>query len=382
MSLATPSMSFTYDTATATRGELVAKAHKNLPSISSMFVGSFNGTRRALVTSRSLALHDVHRVQSFLLRPCMGPLQPADWMFLPIVDLHNQAVSIEMNGKSIDAIADHAVSTVTRTLQFVLMLEKWRPSCLRHVSMASRIARLMCVFLTGNDLFLNSQVRDYLSALLGIYTSPSRQNQLDFSSSIPGLTSFYDLFASFLAQFSAVSFGDPLFASFLILPLTQRHDFKFRRAVWEEHVGVLRALSIPLDQLPLPLEEFLHPIEQNQSLLALYLRALATQAVRSQWSPLFYLVAVHHVNSFVFQRVDPADETALKRKIGFLKQVLLVQNENVRRDILHYHKPSSSSSVVHPFEKFTNLPADRQLLLRNRDCLEDCRQMYETISSV
>lgn len=33
-------------------------------------------------------------------------------------------------------------------------------------------------------------------------------------------------------------------------------------------------------QLPLPLEEFLHPVEQNQSLLALYLRALATQAVR------------------------------------------------------------------------------------------------------
>lgn len=56
--------------------------------------------------------------------------------------------------------------------------------------------------------------------------------------------------------------------------------------------------------------------------------------------------------------------------------------QDVRRDILHYHKPSSSSSVVDPFEKFTNLPADRQLLLRNRDCLEDCRQMYETISSV
>lgn len=58
----------------------------------------------------------------------------------------------EMNGKSIDAIADHAVATVTRTLEFVLMLEQWRPSCLRHVSMASRIARLMCVFLTGIEV--------------------------------------------------------------------------------------------------------------------------------------------------------------------------------------------------------------------------------------
>ena len=26
---------------------------------------------------------------------------------------------------------------------------------------------------------------------------------------------------------------------------------------------------------------------------------------RLQWSPLFYLVAVHHLNAFIFQRVDP-----------------------------------------------------------------------------
>ena len=26
---------------------------------------------------------------------------------------------------------------------------------------------------------------------------------------------------------------------------------------------------------------------------------------RAQWSPLFYLVAVHHVNAFIFQRVNP-----------------------------------------------------------------------------
>ncbi|XP_068681600.1 RNA polymerase II-associated protein 1-like isoform X1 [Montipora foliosa] len=382
MSLVTPPMLSTYDTATVTRGELIAEAHKNLPSIRSMFVSSLQGTGRALDISRSLTLHHVRRVQSFLLPPCTEPLQPADWMFLPVVDLHNQAVSVEMKGKDIDTISEPAVSIVTRTLKLVLMLEQWRPSCLRHVSMASRIARLMCVFLTGNDLFFNSEVHDYLSVLLRIYTSSSKLKQLDFNSSIPGLTSFYDLYASLLAQFSAVSFGDPLFACFLILPLTRRHDIKFRKAVWEEHVGVLRALSIPLDQLPIPMEEFLYPVEQNQALLALYLRTLATEGVRPLWSPLFYLIAVHHVNSFVFQRIDPSDESGLKKKIAFLKQVLLVQNENIRHDILHYYKPALSRSSVHPFEKFTNLPADKQLLLRNRDSLEDCRQMYQTLSAV
>ena len=56
-------------------------------------------------------------------------------------------------------------------------------------------------------------------------------------------------YASLLSQYSAVSFGDPLFGCFVLLPLAQRHDIKFRSAVWDEHRGVLRALSIPLDQV-------------------------------------------------------------------------------------------------------------------------------------
>ena len=37
--------------------------------------------------------------------------------------------------------------------------------------------------------------------------------------------------------------------------------------------------SVP-HKLPIPLEEFLYPVEQNHTLLSLYLRALATQTVR------------------------------------------------------------------------------------------------------
>ena len=63
------------------------------------------------------------------------------------------------------------------------------------------------------------------------------------------MTSIFSRYASFLSQYSAVSFGDALFGCFVILPLAQRHDVKFRRAVWDEHIGVLRALSIPLGQV-------------------------------------------------------------------------------------------------------------------------------------
>ena len=52
-----------------------------------------------------------------------------------------------------------------------------------------------------------------------------------------------------IGQFEAVSFGDSLFASYVILPLQQRHDVMYRRAVWGEHSTVLRALTLPLEQV-------------------------------------------------------------------------------------------------------------------------------------
>ena len=55
----------------------------------------------------------------------------------------------------------------------------------------------------------------------------------------------------FLGQFGALSFGDALFASFVLLPLIQRQPVTFRKAVWGEHSDVLRALTIPISQVSL-----------------------------------------------------------------------------------------------------------------------------------
>ena len=52
MSLASPPESTTYDASTASRGELVAEAHNNLPYIRSVFVDSCQGKKRALDFSR------------------------------------------------------------------------------------------------------------------------------------------------------------------------------------------------------------------------------------------------------------------------------------------------------------------------------------------
>jgi len=87
----------------------------------------------------------------------------------------------------------------------------------------------------------------FLSDIVKYYVKPYRF--VLYSSFIWWDNFVFFRYASLLSQYSAVSFGDPLFGCFVILPLTQSHDIKFRRAVWDEHIGVLRALAIPLDQV-------------------------------------------------------------------------------------------------------------------------------------
>ena len=58
-----------------------------------------------------------------------------------------------------------------------------------------------------------------------------------------------DRYSSLLAQFAAVSYSDPLFASYVVLPLQQRFSVGLRRAVWDANPSVLRVLSLPLAQV-------------------------------------------------------------------------------------------------------------------------------------
>ena len=58
---------------------------------------------------------------------------------------------------------------------------------------------------------------------------------------------------------------------------------------------------------------------------------------RSQWSPLFYLVAVHHVNSFVFQRVDPEVSLALPSFLRNHRSHITYHRSNITDYIYRNH---------------------------------------------
>ena len=59
--------------------------------------------------------------------------------------------------------------------------------------------------------------------------------------------------------------------------------------------------------------------------------------------------------------------------------LLFFFHQAIRHKIIYYFKPDLESQAC--FELFTNLPADRELLLRSRDDREGCRELYTMMLS-
>jgi len=54
-------------------------------------------------------------------------------------------------------------------------------------------------------------------------------------------------------------------------------------------------------QLLVPLDRFLSPDESNVDLIQLYIQAILSKTVTSRRCPVMYLIAVHHINRFIYQ---------------------------------------------------------------------------------
>ncbi|XP_077905147.1 RNA polymerase II-associated protein 1 [Ictidomys tridecemlineatus] len=335
------------------RGALLVQACQDLPSIRSCYLTHCLPARASLLASQALHRGVLQQVSTLLLPVPKETLLPTDWPFLPLIQLYHQASDTPSGVPPVDTLG-----TAMRVLQWVLVLESWRPEALWTVPPAARLARLMCVFLVDSELFREIPVQRLVAALLARLCQPQVLPSLNLDCPLPGLTSFPDLYASFLEHFEAVSFGDHLFGALVLLPLQRRFSVTLRLALFGEHVGALRALGLPLNQLPVSLECYTGPPEDNLALLQLYFRTLVTGALRPHWCPVLYAVAVAHVNSFIFSQ-DPKSSDEVKAvQRSMLQRTWLLADECLRQHLLHYKLPSSS--LPEGFELYSQLPPLRQ----------------------
>ncbi|XP_067895713.1 RNA polymerase II-associated protein 1 isoform X2 [Heterodontus francisci] len=350
-----------------TRGTLLGAAFKQLPTIRARYLSHFAHLQSAILRSQAFYTGQNHLVQSVLLPEMTGPLLPADWAFLPLINLYDQVNREEMKGKTVDLLPANLVEMVTSSLQWALLLETWRSEVLQGLPLAAKLARLACVFLTGSNLFLEPGTHDNLTALLSIYCQPKKMDSLNLSIPLPGLTSIHDLYISLLEQFESVSFGDQLFGCFLLLPLQRRFDTQLRQAVFGEHVSVLRTLGVPLKQLPIPLENYTHPAESSLDLLRQYFKTLVTGTLRLSWCPVLYAVAVAHINSFIFSQ-EAVDEVFDAARRSMLRKSYLLTDEALRRHLLHFKLPNVESPCG--FDMYEELPPMR------------CRWMHKVLGDL
>uniref|UniRef100_A0A8D8ZV14 RNA polymerase II-associated protein 1 n=1 Tax=Cacopsylla melanoneura TaxID=428564 RepID=A0A8D8ZV14_9HEMI len=253
------------------------------------------------------------------------PMLPCDWVYLPIMKLYDSEGEYSSQPSTINS------DDITLSLQWILILESLFPHIVSKNSITARYCRLSCTFLADNDLFrgVTHLLQSILKCLL------KKHDQFDFKKPVEGLSSFYDFYRELLEQFVGVSYGDHVFGEFILVPLHQRHDCKYKQLLWSELAATLRFLSTPLTSIGVPLQVFLHPCESDASLLNTYLFCLATDKIRETWCPVLYRVALHHISVFI--QTNPEDRVAHELRMRVEK----LGNKELRDKILNYVSPES-----------------------------------------
>lgn len=328
-----------------------------LNSVRASYMIAFGQRELAMLRSKSRCLAHYEEIESFLTEKLGETLLPCDWMFLPLIEMYSLANSPQADGNCLEKLSETQTMQIANALRWIFLLEFKKSKAMSIIPVTLKLSRLMCVFLTGNELFLEHVIHSHLAALLHLYTSSTSLEQMDFQQPIPGLLSFYDFFMSFLQQYEAVSFGDPVFGSYVLLPLQQRHNFMMRKALWSEHTAVLRTLRVPVKDHLVPIANYLIPEETNTEILKLMMLGLLMGTVKPQCAPVMYLVAVHHVNRFLFRQDD---QNGSLRKFMF-EQIIRCPNPQVKEHVLLYKLHNIEKEFGMEF--YTELPPIRRNLL-------------------
>lgn len=339
-----------------TVGALLREACVQLPSIRGCFLTHLSHLEPLVLPSRDALLGRNPWVGAHLLPELSGPAVPSDWPFLPLISLYERAGASDGGGLAVEELPAGALQAATHCLQWLLLLEVWREEALKMIPPVAKLARLSCVFLCSSDLFLERPVQKLTWGLFRLLTRGSRLDSLDLNVPPPGLASFQDLYSALLTQYEAVSFGDRLFGCWVLLPLQRRYSAIMRLAVFGEHVGLLRSLGVTREQLSVPIERFTSPPEDSLPLLRLYFRSLVMGTLTQRWCPVLYVVALSHVNSFVFSQDAAAQEVETARQ-SMLRKIYFLTNEVLKDHLLLFRLPREDSELG--FDTYNQLPPVR-----------------------
>jgi len=192
----------------------------------------------------------------------LNPNLPKDWLFLPILKIH-ETENFE-SSKEGESLLKEALSNV-------LFMETHYPDICEQTPLAARYCRVACTFLCGRRGTIFHEVKSVLNQIWHIYAA--RNESLYFKDPIQGIESFYDFYKTLCEHYVSVSYSDPVFGAYVLLPLQRKHSVELRKLVWSE-IGLPETINIDEEHLNrIPLHNYTQPVETNKELLSMYAKA-------------------------------------------------------------------------------------------------------------
>ncbi|KAF8794743.1 RNA polymerase II-associated protein 1 like protein [Argiope bruennichi] len=268
---------------------------------------------------------DVNTV-SFL---CKTPfLLSFDWSYKPIAEQY-------YNFTKRKPISEVSLQ-LTSSLQWIHMCHDLQLPLVKDIPGAVDFMYFCMVFLLDEDFFRDSNVQNLLKdSLISLlkYKSISLE-KVDW----PNMKSFDDLYLEMLNQYEAVSYGDQLFGNFVLFPLQQSYPSRWKRLLLTDHCQVVQFLRMPISKLLIPLQKFLEPNETEVDIILEYSKVLLSGTLNPTRCPVLYLMAVHHINHFLFARENEVAKSQKK----LLLIILQSKNKKIQHQILLYSGANTS----------------------------------------
>lgn len=305
--------------------ELLSLVQDSLPKIKATYVDEIQDTFSSqAAASRSRNEERTSFVESLSTRLPNQTLLPLDWIYLPVRRLCQEYKTDHPTNNPVWKTA--AVQSV---LCWTHLLFTHRSSVTDRIPPAVHYCRLASAFLTGNDLFLDFKVQRYLLAVLRLLLSLHPSFDLDYKD-WPDLPSFVDFYTELVEHYAGVSYGDKLFSNFVLVPAQTRYDVYYRRFFFGENLEAVRITSLRANESLVPVQNFLDPLDKDDTVLSVYFRCIRSGEVNSERNPLLHRMAVHHIASYVHS------EESSSLKCNILRQLSVHRDEEWARDVLDY----------------------------------------------
>lgn len=172
----------------------------------------------------------------------IGNIVPVDWIYSPILIMYSE----QQENKSKLSEADQ-IHLIRNCLRWIYIYEVYFPELAACINVTDRFCRLACLFLGSDNLFLETEIQNLLEKCLSLIMK--NREHLNFDKPVQGLSNFQDFYAQLLEQYQGVSYGNVLFGNFVLVPLAQRHNVKWRKTLWSEYAGVVQILNVPPEQV-------------------------------------------------------------------------------------------------------------------------------------